>query len=178
MAELVARFRLENVNRAPARFDLEKCRWMNQQHLSGVGLDEFAAMARPFVEKAGLPVPENFDQVMAVVKDKVRLLEEVPAAADFLLHDEFAMDEEVLAKVRGNAAAKGLLEGLADALEAAGAGGSGGCGRGQARSVDVPLAGRLERPPARPGSRGGDGSAWPRARRRTGARTCGNALIY
>jgi glutamyl-tRNA synthetase len=30
------------------------------------------------------------------------------------------MDEEVLAKVRGNAAAKGLLEGLADALEAAG----------------------------------------------------------
>jgi glutamyl-tRNA synthetase len=120
MAELVARFRLENVNRAPARFDLEKCRWMNQQHLSGVGLDEFAAMARPFVEKAGLPVPENFDQVMAVVKDKVRLLEEVPAAADFLLHDEFAMDEEVLAKVRGNAAAKGLLEGLADALEAAG----------------------------------------------------------
>jgi glutamyl-tRNA synthetase len=120
MAELVERFSLENVNRAPARFDLEKCRWMNQQHLSGVGLDDFAAMARPFVEKAGLPVPENFDQVMAVVKDKVRLLEEIPAAADFLLQDEFAMDQDALAKVRGTAAAKGLLEGLADALEAAG----------------------------------------------------------
>jgi glutamyl-tRNA synthetase len=120
MAGLVERFSLENVNRAPARFDLEKCRWMNQQHLSGVGLDDFAAMARPFVEKAGLPVPENFDQVMAVVKDKVRLLEEIPAAADFLLQDEFAMDQDALAKVRGTAAAKGLLEGLADALEAAG----------------------------------------------------------
>ncbi len=111
--ELVARFTLENVNRAPARFDLEKCGWMNQQHLLRMPVADFAALARPFVESAGLPVPENFEAVMAAVKDKVRLIGEVPAAVDFLLKDDFAFEDEALAKVRGNAAAKGLLAGLA-----------------------------------------------------------------
>lgn len=116
--ELAARFTLENVNRAPARFDLEKCGWMNQQHLLRMPVADFAALARPFVESAGLPVPENFEAVMAAVKDKVRLIGEVPAAVDFLLKDEFAIDDEALAKVRGNAAAKGLLAGLATGFDA------------------------------------------------------------
>ena len=109
MQELVARFSLENVNRAPARFDIEKCKWVNQQHLLGISTDEFAAAARPFVEAAGLPVPENFPVMAAAVKEKVRLLSEVPAALDFLLADVFAYDDEALAKVRGNMAAISLL---------------------------------------------------------------------
>lgn len=118
--ELVARFSLEAVNRAPARFDLEKCRWVNQQHLAKLGDAEFAALAEPFVREAGLPLPENFAAVAAAVKDKVRLLSEVPAAADFILLDEIRLDEEVVAKVRGNAAAAGLLEKLAVAYEGMG----------------------------------------------------------
>jgi glutamyl-tRNA synthetase len=113
MEELVARFSLENVNRAPGRFDFEKCKWVNQQHLLKLGADEFAAAAKPFVEQAGLPVPENFGAIAAAVKDKVRLLGEVPAAVDFLLKDEFVCDGEALEKVRGNALAKEWLAGLA-----------------------------------------------------------------
>ncbi len=112
-AELIGRFTLENVNRAPARFDFEKCKWVNQQHLLKTGVDEFAAAAKPFVEAAGLPVPANFPAVAAAVKEKVRLLGEVPAAVDFLLKDDFAYDDEALAKVRANPAAKDVLAALA-----------------------------------------------------------------
>jgi glutamyl-tRNA synthetase len=118
LAELVERFSLENVNRSPGRFDLEKCKWVNQQHLLGVSVEDFAAAARPFVEAAGLPVPENYLAVIAAVKDKVRLFGDVPAAVDFLLKEDFEYDEEALAKVRGNAAAGGLLSALATAFEA------------------------------------------------------------
>ena len=111
-------FSLENVNRAPARFDFEKCKWVNQQHLIPMSLEDFAVAAKPFVEAAGLPVPENCAAVIAAVKEKVRLLGEVPAAVDFLLKDEFEYDEEAVGKVRGNAAAKDLLAALADAFEA------------------------------------------------------------
>jgi len=117
MAELVGRFSLENVNRAPGRFDFEKCKWVNQQHLMKLGAEDFAAAAKPFVEEAGLPVPENYGAVIAAVKEKVRLLGEVPAAVDFLLKDEFAYDEEAMAKARGNAAAKDLLADLAGAFD-------------------------------------------------------------
>jgi glutamyl-tRNA synthetase len=113
MDELVARFSLENVNRAPARFDFEKCKWVNQQHLMKMGVEEFAAAAKPFLEAAGLPVPSNHVEVIAAVKEKVRLIGEVPAAVDFLLKDDFACDEEAVTKARGNAAAKDLLANLA-----------------------------------------------------------------
>ena len=118
LAELAEVFSLENVNRSPGRFDLEKCKWVNQQHLLGVSVEDFAAAARPFIEAAGLPVPDNYVAVIAAVKDKVRLFGDVPAAVDFLLKDDFEFDEEAVAKVRGNAAAGGLLSSLAAAFEA------------------------------------------------------------
>jgi glutamyl-tRNA synthetase len=118
LAELAEIFSLENVNRSPGRFDLEKCKWVNQQHLHAVDLETFAAAAKPFVEAAGLPVPENYQAVIAAVKDKVRLFGDVPAAVDFLLKDDFVDDEEAVTKVRGNAAAAGLLTAVAAAFEA------------------------------------------------------------
>lgn len=118
MAELVERFSLEAVNRAPARFDLEKCKWVNQQHLGKLDLSRFTSLSRAFVEQAGLPADRYGEAVAMLVKDKVRLLDEVPAAVDFLLRDTFEFEEEAVAKVRGNAAAAGLLDGLATAFEA------------------------------------------------------------
>lgn len=118
--ELAEVFSLENINRAPARFDMEKCKWVNQQHLVPVSVGEFAVMAKPFVEAAGLPVTDDYDAAAAAVKEKVRLLSEVPTAVDFLLKDDFPYDDEAVAKVRGNAAAKELLASLADGLSGIG----------------------------------------------------------
>jgi glutamyl-tRNA synthetase len=118
-AELIERFSLENVNRAPGRFDIEKCGWVNQQHLMKVGVDEFAEMARPFVEKAGLPMPGNFRAVAAAVKDKVRLISEVPAAVDFLLKEELdACDDEALEKVKSRPGMGEILMAIGKAFEA------------------------------------------------------------
>jgi glutamyl-tRNA synthetase len=117
LAELTEKFSLENVNRSPGRFDLEKCKWVNQQHLLGVGVEDFAMAARPFVEATGLPIPENYVAIIAAVKDKVRLLGEVPTAVDFMLLDSFSYDEEAVTKARANAAATGLLASLASAFE-------------------------------------------------------------
>ena len=118
LEELAGRFSLEAVNRAPARFDLEKCKWVNQQHLGKLALGDFASLSAGFVAQAGLPVGGYTEAVAALVKDKVRLLDEVPTAVDFLLQDEFAFDDEAVAKVRGNTAAGALLAELATAFEA------------------------------------------------------------
>jgi len=117
--QLVERFSLENVNRAPARFDPEKCAWVNQQHLLKLTPEAFATAASPFVEGAGLPVDGDYSAVAATVKDKVRLLQEVPEAIGFLLQDEFAYESDALEKVKGNAQAPALLGALAGAFSAA-----------------------------------------------------------
>ena len=111
--ELVDRFSLEAVNRSPARFDPEKCSWVNQQHLLKLAPEDFIEAAKPFVAEAGLPVDERYPAVAALVREKVRLLSEVPAAIGFLLADAFDFDPEAVEKVKGNAAAKDLLAALA-----------------------------------------------------------------
>lgn len=116
LAELIEIFSLENINRSPGRFDLEKCKWVNQQHLLQVTLEDFASSARPFVEAAKLPVSDNYLATIAAVKDKVRLFSEVPNAVNFLLKEDFDIDEQSLEKVRGNPAAKNLLSSLRSAF--------------------------------------------------------------
>eukprot|EP00903_Cladosiphon_okamuranus_P003828 g3826.t1 len=109
LTELIDRFSLENINRAPGRFDLEKCTWVNQQHLTKISPENFATLAQPFVESAGLPVTDAYPAVAAAVKDKVRLLSEVPHAIDFLIQEEITQDPEALTKAKANPNASHLL---------------------------------------------------------------------
>jgi glutamyl-tRNA synthetase len=117
-AELAERFSIEGINRAPGRFDTEKCAWFNQQHLMKLDGPAFADAARPFAAAAGLPVDDaRYPAAAAAVQEKVRLLSEVPPMIDFLFAGEIETEPEALAKVRSNEAAAGLLTALADALE-------------------------------------------------------------
>ncbi len=111
--DLVERFSLEAVNRSPSRFDLDKCRWLNQQHLLSLDPADFAEAARPYVEGAGLPVTEKYPAMAASVQEKVHVLAEVPDAIEFYLAAELVTDEDALAKARKNQDAPRLLTALA-----------------------------------------------------------------
>jgi glutamyl-tRNA synthetase len=113
LAELVDRFSLEAINRAPARFDLEKCKWVNQQHIAKISTERFADLAKPFVHAENLPITENYLTVITAVKEKVRLLSEVPAAIDFLVTDTAPVDEEAVTKAKANPNAA-FLDALAE----------------------------------------------------------------
>jgi len=102
-SELIDRFSLEAVNRAPARFDHEKCAWMNQQHLLGLEPAAFVKEAANFLlARTAQPLPEDFYAIATAVRQKVRLLEELPTAIDFLIGDEYPQDLEAVAKASTN----------------------------------------------------------------------------
>ena len=141
--ELIERFTIEGINRAPGRFDLEKCAWLNQQHLAKLPPAAFAAAAKPFVAAAGLPADDpRFPAAATAVREKVRLLSEVPAALDFLLAEEASFDAGALAKLKADAAAATLLEALARMFR-------GAARRGAARRPSK----RSAKPPKRTASR-------------------------
>ncbi len=116
LTELIDRFSLENINRAPGRFDLEKCKWVNQQHIAKISTEKFADLAKPFVEAEDLPITDDYLTVIAAVKEKVRLLSEVPHSIDFLVTDKFENDPEATGKATSNPNSA-LLPALADHLE-------------------------------------------------------------
>jgi glutamyl-tRNA synthetase len=103
-AELIQKFSLDTVNRAPARFDPDKCRWVNQQHILGLSSEEFAIQC----ESQASP------EMLNSVKEKVTLLTEVPDAVAFYLNHNFPVNSDALAKVKGNENAKPLLNNLAE----------------------------------------------------------------
>jgi glutamyl-tRNA synthetase len=116
LEELTQRFSLEAVNRSPARFDAEKCAWVNQQHLMRMSAEAFAEAARPYVEKEALEPGPQFVAVAAAVQEKVRLLTEVPEAVRFLLEDAFPVDEAALDKVKASGNGAAVMSALHDAL--------------------------------------------------------------
>lgn len=111
--ELIERFSLEAVNHSAAKFDITKCRWVNQQHIIALPAEEFALRARPFCLKAGLPDSPILDAAIATVQTKVQTLAEVPDKIRFFF--DLGMDPEAVSKVQPEALE--LLFKLADRLE-------------------------------------------------------------
>ena len=98
MAEIIERFDLPQINRANARFDLEKLQWMNYEHLRALPMEDYLARAI----KAGVDFGSADDDYIAAalntVKDKVKQIEDLPAFCSFYFTDDIAYDEAMAAK--------------------------------------------------------------------------------
>lgn len=84
-------FDLDKVNRRNAIFDLDKCFWLNGQHILAMSLARFSELAKPFVDKAGIAygTDEALIQALAIVKAKVKHLSDVPDWISFLFRMRF-----------------------------------------------------------------------------------------
>ncbi len=94
--ELSTLFTLENVNRSNAvvnfteedPFDA-KALWLNAEHIRALPVDALSAQLQPFFEKAGLHAPpEKLLAVTPLIRERIKLLGEAPAAADFFFLDQ------------------------------------------------------------------------------------------
>ncbi|MGH9165249.1 MAG: glutamate--tRNA ligase [Acidimicrobiales bacterium] len=103
VAEMVAEFRLEDVNTSPAFFDVRKLRHVNGTYIRALSTDDFVAASAPFL--AGGPwADEDFDAgvfaaMAPVVQERVATLGEVAAMVDFLFLAEPAIDEAAWEKL-------------------------------------------------------------------------------
>ena len=117
--EMVAEFRLEDVNSSPAFFDERKLQHFNGEYIRALDPDDFVARSTPFLE-AGPWVPADFDpadfaSLAPLVQERVKTLAEVPAMVDFLFLPEPPIDDKAWGKrvVRG-ASAREILTAAVD----------------------------------------------------------------
>jgi glutamyl-tRNA synthetase len=86
--ELLERFTLERVGRAPATFDYAKLDWMNGVYLRALDGKAYADTVFAYLREQGLDWPEDGVRAMApIVQEKVATLGEIPGFAGFLFHD-------------------------------------------------------------------------------------------
>lgn len=112
--ELVRQFDLSRVSLSPAAFDEEKLDWINGHHIREEPIRTVAALARPFAEAAGLREDDEarFERMVALVRDGVRRLSDLPEAIAFFVGDSVEMDDDARSWVRSDASAK-VAAGLA-----------------------------------------------------------------
>lgn len=99
--QLIDLFSLENVNRAAAKFDITKCKWMNQQHIMKLAPARFVELAMPFCTAAGLQDTPQLREVLPAVQTKVQLLSEAPAWCKWVQVLEY--EPENMDKLQDNA---------------------------------------------------------------------------
>ncbi len=118
LSEILSLFDLAGINRRNAIFDLDKCFWLNGQHILHMSLERFEELALPFVEKAGVPfgTTEALRPALAIVKPKVKHLSDVPDWIGFLFTEEFPFDPEAVTKSLCKPGAGDRLQALGSAL--------------------------------------------------------------
>ena len=133
---LIERFRLEDVQKSPAFFDVKKLTHFNGVYIRMLSVPEFIEAARPWVDPVagewapgswidpdtGAPVvaqvpwpPSRYDEVRfaevaSVAQERVAVLSEVPALVDFLFLEDAPIDEASWQKaIAGDEAAPQIL---------------------------------------------------------------------
>jgi glutamyl-tRNA synthetase len=83
--QLVSWFDIAHVHPAPARFDADKLRWVNHEHIKRLPDEALAARLRPFLERAGLDVSRgpSLASVAALLRDRTATLAEMADEAHY-----------------------------------------------------------------------------------------------
>ncbi len=130
-AELIERFRPEDVGRSSAVFDEKKLRWMNGRYMRELPPGEYRESVRSFVEAETVGRPLNEDRFAfgcEIVQEKAQTLQEVWPLIRFLFEPP-VQDEKAWRKVMKGDAEK-VLVAVTEALQAVPAGGEGPNGDG------------------------------------------------
>ena len=114
--EVVKLFELEKINRRNAAFDLDKCFWLNGQYIAQMSLDRFIELARPFLKRANIEVSDQdyLHAVLAIVKEKIKLLSDVPEWTRYFFTEQYEFDPAAVEKVFGKPEAAERLITLRD----------------------------------------------------------------
>lgn len=96
LAELEAAFSVERISRSGAKFDYEKARWFNQQHIQRTDNAVLAAEVLPFLEAAGLTTENNdlLVRVVSLVKDRCHTLADFAEQSAFFFRAPEHIDLE------------------------------------------------------------------------------------
>ena len=84
--EMASRFSLDQVNRAPAVYDLQKLNWMNGYYISAARLERIAALASTEASRRGWLREDNsvyFSAVVDLVRSRAKTIDDILDLAEY-----------------------------------------------------------------------------------------------
>jgi glutamyl-tRNA synthetase len=112
--EIIERFDLADINKAPAFFDVKKLDHFNGEYIRALSVDEFVERSAPF---AGEVDPAAYHRLAPLVQERVTRLDQIPDLLGWVTGPPPEPDERDWAKVMGDPAVPRILDLVIDRLE-------------------------------------------------------------
>ncbi len=88
ISELIAKFKLSDVQKSPAKFDDKRLIWMNGAHIRRLDLDELYKKVEGFWPEASKAYDESYKKkVLTILKDRLKYLSELKSLTGFFFED-------------------------------------------------------------------------------------------
>jgi glutamyl-tRNA synthetase len=113
--EIVALFRLEDVNPSPAFFDVQKLTYVNAEYIRALPVDEFVRLAAEFLPPGDGP-RLALETLAPLVQERIKTLAEVPEMLEFLYVEQPEPDEAAWTKATKDERAEAMLSRVAREL--------------------------------------------------------------
>ena len=100
-AELIDKFRLEEVGKSAGIFNAEKLQWLNFHYLKERPLAQLAQEVKPFIVQKGYPLPSDdawLARALATLQTRAKTLVELVELAHFYLSDAITLDTKAASK--------------------------------------------------------------------------------
>lgn len=124
-SQIVAEFRLEDVNHSPAFFDIKKLSAFNGEYIRAMPLEAFIEACAPYLTADHGRWPREqfnpvvFSEIAELIQTRVARLDEVPAMVDFLFLTDAPIDDAAFIKAMAAANSVEILTDTVAAFETA-----------------------------------------------------------
>ena len=99
MEELIKEFSIERVNKAGAKFDIEKAKWYNQQYIKTIPDEDIGAYLNDEIIKKGIKSDLNYVTKVAIAfKERITFLHELFGISSYFFLRPETYDEKVIKK--------------------------------------------------------------------------------
>jgi len=119
--EAVKMFEISGMNSVQAKFDLNKLKWLNGEHIMRRKTDELLPLLKDHLRESGRDLSGLDDGYLAKVLDlykvRIKTLDEFWPLTDFFFIDDYAVDEDGRKKHLGSEDSRALVKAFAAKLE-------------------------------------------------------------
>lgn len=117
MNELISAFSLEKVSKSGARFDFEKAKWFNQQHLRLVPKEILIEQYICLLKTSNKPTPKKpwAEKALYLFMDRAEFIGDVISESSYLFEDPLVYDKKMVDK-KWSSGASSYIKSLADSF--------------------------------------------------------------
>ena len=114
--DLIKNFKIEEVQKAGAIFDITKLDWVNSQHLANLSIDDFKSHIKPFLKKISIEIEDhpNLDLMINAMRSSDNTLSGIAESLVPYFKDIPAFDTKAIDKFLSEGS--GILEDIKDIL--------------------------------------------------------------